>query len=282
MTARPLRALVVFTALGVGLVLPSSGGLGAQTQTTASVPIGANYARVEHGDGSATLSVFHVNRPLLEGLVALREEYGWRVNLEEPPHETTPHGGKFESTYPEIPERYIPPQGLKKSAEFGYSLSDASEATVLNKIVSDYNQAGFPGRYAVIVQSDGSYAVTGIAVQSADGTYQPVTPLLDTPISIPSGSYSLSQVVDLISKALSSASGTRVSCNVPGMAGTVSVTVGGNNIPARTLLEQAVFPGLVWNLYYEPQGKIGKFYMLSLLSLRRAQYDAWGRRSTLP
>jgi hypothetical protein len=279
MTAPPLRALVVFTTLCVGLVLFSSGRLRAQTATTTRVPIDANYARVEHGYGSATLSVFNVNRPLLEGLVALREEYGWRVNLEEPPHEATPHGGKFESTYPEVLERYIPPQGLKRSAEFGYSLSDASERAVLNKIVSDYNQAGFPGQYAVIIQSDGSYAVAGTAVQSADGTYQPVTPLLDTPISIPSGAYSLSQVVDLISKALSSATGLRVSFNVPGMWGTVTVNVGRNNIPARTLLEQAVFPGLVWNLYYEPRAKS---YMLNLLPLRRAQYDISGQKSTLP
>jgi hypothetical protein len=271
---------VVMLAVPVLLGLMPVPRLSAQAQTARTAD--AEYARIEHANGSATLSVFNYSRPLLEGLAAVREEYGWEVYLEEPPHEIPPRGGKFESTYPEDPSRFVAPHAINAPQPFplSYFLSDTVEASVLNKIVSDYNQAGFSGQYSVIPQPDGGYAVVGTGMQNADGTYHSVNPILDTPISIPNGTYRAGEALEMILNVLSSASGVKILPNPPNNWGGITVTVvGGNNVPARALLQQVVPPsmGMVWSLYYGP---LEKLYVLNLLYVRRARYDNSGRKTT--
>jgi hypothetical protein len=262
MMARGLRWIVVFIALCAGVFLSPNCGIRANAQSQAR-PEPA-YARVEHAlpianpyyspgpvrrswnhtpppnpNTSATLRVFDYNRILLNGLTAVREEYGWKVDLEESPYEGMPRKGAFVSTYPETPDIYA---------------SNSSEETVLNKIVSDYNQAGFPGNYKVIAQADGGYAVVGTAKQKADGTSEAMTPILDTPISIPNGMRGFWDELNLITKALSTAIGREVDPQFAPMSVGISnapvVGVSGDNVPARTFLQQVLPRGMVWYLSY--------------------------------
>jgi len=259
----PRQLIVLVLLCVVVLVQPkASRGLNAQTF------VNDEYAKIDfdHASRSATLSVLNYNRPLLEGLRAVRSHYGWKVDLEEPPHPTVPRGGQFVSTYPESTDIYA-------------TLS-SSRAAVLNKIVSDYNQAGFPGRYSVVPQPDGSFVVTGTAIQDSDGTYQPVTPILDTKISIPAEPRSHGQTLALIMKTLSETSGLKVSLGaMPTMwLSGVAEAIGGNNVAARTLIRQTIGPDMVWSLYFDPKLK---WYMLNVSWVER-DMKSWGRRTTVP
>lgn len=185
---RYLAAVVLLLTVCAGARLES------QDQTAAGPPysLSARFSRIWHSKTSATLSVFDYQRPLLEGLTTLREEYGWKIDLEEPLGRGPNAGKKFESTYPERTSTFVTPGSVYEIGQnrkpalprYSYFLPATLEASVLNKIVSDYNQAGFPDQYSVVVQADGSYAVVGTAMRGSDGTYHPVHPILDTPISI--------------------------------------------------------------------------------------------------
>ncbi|HEV2419638.1 MAG TPA: hypothetical protein VGX94_17720 [Terriglobia bacterium] len=123
-----------------------------------------------------------------------------------------------------------------------------SEEMVIEKIVADYNKSGNPGRFAVRVQSDGSYAVVG----TQPGSTAP--PILDTPISIPSRMRSLGDTLHLIAEAVSAASGVAVyAAPHPLMLNRLirtQVAVGGNKVPARNLLVQA-FTQANWKIAWD-------------------------------
>jgi hypothetical protein len=211
------------------------------------------YATVEHLDSSAKV-IANDPRPMYQATDGLQDEYGWRgwrLDYEDPQYEVGPDtvddtalewrlkhldakgvtvvaGGLFESLYPE------------------HSLSSWSPAeinAVLTKVVQDYNRTGNPGKFIVREEEPNRFAIIGTAVRDERGRTKRVSILLDTPISLQKTSASAAQIFNLICEQLSAKAGVKVWYGgYGGMADNGAfqsqVEVGGENVPARTLLLQ--------------------------------------------
>lgn len=243
-------------------------------------------AQVLHQQSLATV-VANDPRPLDQAITAIRKEYGWAVSFEDPPykscfdlvesaqllaesgvHHRIPAGGAFQSTYPEG-------AGLWSSA--------SEEEQVLDKVVSDYNASGNPGKFVDRKQANGTYTIIGDQVEDDNGTGVPVRSVLDTPITIPTETRSAGATINLIMETLTSRGGTKVLFATGPLNALVHahVTVGGTNVSARSLLLQTIdgveAGKLMWDLLYDADGQT--FYP-NLTPARRANYDTFGRRTT--
>ena len=239
-----------------------------------------DHAEVRHLPNSVTITANDA-RPLAQALAALSEEYAWVVDFEAPPfyskydlvddtdakwraaHPATKGvtaiaGGSFQSQFPE---------------NSNAASSPAEEEHILDTIVSDYNAGANPGRFRVVNEGDGRFAIVGISVKGDNGQDQPVNPILDTLISIPTDTRDAYTTIETILNALTVESGTKVALfTAPTNALAHSqVTVGGQNIPARILLLQTLSAAkvkLYWRLYYDHDVNM---YGFSLLSLMKTQ-----------
>lgn len=243
-----------------------------------------DHAVIKASGATSTVTAYS-GEPLYDAISAVREEYGWLVDYEDPPYQSrydlvdratprwqalhpgkpflVPAGGAFECTYPVAPDIWSSP---------------ASEREVLEKIVSDYNQSGNPGTFSVRQQSDGSFAVTGIAVKDINGNKQPVGAILDTLVTVPTVQRSLMETLKLIARALSLNSGIKVVGISPdnNFAAQSAVSIGGTSVSGRSLLLQTAgqLPlGTIWNLLYEANTPK---YILTFAVAGRAEYDTFG------
>ena len=246
-----------------------------------------HYGLVQRHGGSATV-LANDPRPLLQAITAVKEEYGWIVDFEDPPftshqdliHNADPQwagapranargvtvlaGGPFQSDYPEGPDL----------------TSTAAKEAVLQKIITDYNRSGNPGKFRLVDEGGGRYAIVGAQVKDGGGGDRPATAILDTPISIPSETRSGYQTVRVVVDALSDASGVKVHLGL--LADNVlypsRVTAGGANIRARDLLLQtlnATQYAMDWQLLFDAGGRA---YYLSILGASRVIQDPSGER----
>lgn len=240
---------------------------------------------VINANGATSTVTAYSGEPLYLAISAVREEYGWVVDYEDPPYQSTydlvdratpgwhalhpgkpflvPAGGAFQSTYPVASDIWS---------------SSASEREVLEKIVSDYNQSGNPGAFSVRQQSDGSFAVVGISIKDINGNKQPVGAILDTLVTVPTAQRSLMETLKLIAQALWLKSGIKVVgiCPDNNFAGQSAVSIGGTSVSVRSLLLQTAeqLPlGTVWNLLYEANTPK---YILTFAVAGRAEYDTFG------
>jgi hypothetical protein len=221
----------------------------------------------QHNGATATVRADHA-RPLEQAITAIDEEYGWQVQYEDPPYQgkrdlidgynpeyraahpglkfmPVPAGGLFQSTFPE-------PQNT--------STLRTQEEQILDKIVSDYNQSGNPGHFVVRSLPDGAFDVVGDGTHDDNGNLVPVTPILDTPISIPLATHSFGGTIQAIMNALAAKTG--VSADGPAFGPTNlmmggQVSLGGATIaPARDFLMQLLALEKTynwrWTLLYEP------------------------------
>ncbi|HEX5410256.1 MAG TPA: hypothetical protein VFZ27_00180 [Terriglobia bacterium] len=244
-------------------------------------------AIIAHNQSYATVEA-NSPRPLLQAITAVREEYGWIVEYEDPPYEGSvdlvkdssisrtpeglvfliPAGGAFQSTYPETPDTRGSPDG---------------ELEVLGKIVSDYNATKNPGKFVVRALQDGSYALIGQSSENSDGKEVSVPPVLDTTISLPGATRSAAVTIKLILVSLNKASSTKVGLGMVPINAFVQsqVTVGGSNVSAREFLvdviDQIKAAKLIWELNFDPDGRV--FY-LNLLPATQAHYNSSGKRTT--
>ncbi len=246
-------------------------------------------AEVRHLADSITVTANDA-RPLAQAVTALSEEFGWAIDFEDPTYyskydlvdDTAPQwraahpnakgvtviaGDTFQTQFPKTPDT---------------ATSPAEEEHILDGVVSDYNASTNPGRFTVRNEGNGRFAVVGTYVKDENGQDQGVSPILDTPISIPAETRDANTTIEIILNSLTVKSQTKVApFMVPQNALAQSqVTVGGQNIPARVLLLQTLSAAkmkLYWRLYYDRDVKM---YGFSLLPLMKANYDASGKRTT--
>jgi hypothetical protein len=220
---------------------------------------------VEHHGATATVKADHA-RPLEQAMRAVSQEYGWNVYYEDAPYRGKydvadmvnpsyrathhdvksvpgPAGGPFQSTYPEPTNT---------------STSQTQEEQILNKIVSDYNGSSNPGHFVVRRLTDDTFDVVGDGIHDDNGAVVPVTPVLDTVVSIPLETRSFGGKIHAIMDAVSAKVGVKLG-GVASMPGNgllgAAVSFGSPNpAPARDVLMQLIAGHkFQMTLLYEPQ-----------------------------
>ncbi len=285
-----MRRMLAFCFL---LGVPSS----LLAQSPVSKPSFMDAGVIQHHGAAGTLTA-NDPRPLMQAITAISQEYGWTADFEDPPYRSrfdlvddTDHvwranhpnaegvtrvsGGLFQSNFPEPS-----------------TISDNAEEEVLQKLVSDYNASGNPGKFVVRKEAEGRYAVIGVSRRDDAGRDEAVDVLLDTPISIPVQQRDARATLRLIVDTLSATSGVKVYLGTVGLSSDplqdVELTIGGSKVPARTLLLQALdgvsvwtpphggqfFRGiLVWNFLFDADRND---YRLGLSSATKTETDANG------
>ena len=229
--------------------------------------------------------------PLFQALCAVREEYGWSVNWEAAPaysrfdlvddtgpkwraaHPgargvTQPAGGTFVSAFPEPKDS-----------------SDAdSERGALTKLIQDYNATDNPGKFLLRERPNGHFAVVGTKVRDDAGGLQEVVPLLDTRVSVAVQPRTVYDTLESIFRELSAATGSKVFIATfsSSLLDNTRVTVGGERVPARELLEQALGGTnrpLQYDLLYDADIPA---YGLNLSVASRAGTGPRGQRRLVP
>jgi hypothetical protein len=283
--------LTVVSLFAVRTHPPAVGQSPAQQPTEQAVRVPSRYmdeAIVQHGDGSAVLKANNA-RPLKQAIEALNEEYGWIIDYEDPPYRSdfdlidkttaahraadanfrfrVPAGNGFQVTYPE-----------------DSSITTlAGQDTVIRRVVSAYNDSGNPGRFDVLSQGRGRQTVLGVSIKNEIGQFEHVTPVLNTNITIPLQERTVHDTIVLILREVSAANSTKVALGwVPlNFFNKKRVTVGGANLPARTLLIQtfnATSVPVVYNLMYFDSGRS---YLLGAQVGTRALRDTFGRKKLM-
>ncbi|MGH9350605.1 MAG: hypothetical protein ACRD2G_00300 [Terriglobia bacterium] len=180
-----------------------------------------------------------------------------------------PAGRAFQSTYAETPDMWS---------------TANEEGQVLDKVVSDYNASGNPGRFVVRAQRDGSFAVIGVASAGQSGSEMSVQPYLDTPISVAAGTRPVETTLELILSAVSAKTGIvgRQGGGPINLLMSLRTSVGATNTSARDLLievGQSTGRKLIWDLWFLPD--LGK-YAFSLHGVSLAVSSTFGQEELVP
>jgi hypothetical protein len=184
---------------------------------------------------------------LRQAIEAIRQEYGWTVDYEDPPYESY---DLVDGTDPAWRRAHPTAQGAMQVAgglftatfSAGSDMSSGSpdEERALRKVVADYNASGNPGQFMLKIESADQFSIVGIAIKDSNGNEKAVTPVLDTRISLPLQEHEVGEAMKLISQAVSEKSPYKVE---PGNAPTnlstqTRMKVGGDNLTARELFAQ--------------------------------------------
>lgn len=262
--------------------------LTARAQEASARPQYDSKADVQKTDSVVKVQVRHP-RALERIVTAISEEYGWSVDFEDPPYEgsldlvddTGPNwraqhpnakgvtriaGGEFKVEYPE------------GTAAMG---SSSEELRILDSVLAAYHGSGNPGRFALRNEGPDRYAVTGVGIRDTTGSMKTISPILDTPVSIEAVERTSLDTVTAILRRLSETTGKQiVFATAPtGYLVNTRVTVGGDLIPARDLLVQALSASkkkLVWRLLYDADVPS---YFLSVTYATKLKQGKDGRRT---
>jgi hypothetical protein len=245
-------------------------------------------AQVSHVDNSVVATT-NAPRPLADVVKALSEEYGWLIDFEDPPYYSKydvidDTDVKWRAAHPND-KGFTLIAGSHFRTQFSeypnVASSLADEEHILVTVVSDYNASANPGRFNVVNEGGGRFAIVGTHVKDENGQDKSITSILDTPISVSEETRNGLDTVLLILNALSTKTHTRVE---PGMyaldaLAQSQVTVGGQNVPARILLSEVFSDskvGVYWHLYYDTDNQT---YVFNVLRLMKAEYDSAGKRT---
>jgi hypothetical protein len=209
-------------------------------------------------------------RPLLQAIDALSRYYGLTIDYEDPPY--TWHGDLRDMTSPVWRSEHPREPGVMGVAggEFIAHVSlirdnkhVVSARSYVEKVVSEYNKSGNPGRFTVYEEGPNAIAVVGTSEKNANGNITDVSPVLDTKVNIPREERSLGDALSAILGQVTQTSGTVVELSSgPAMLLLRSrVKVGGNGVAAITLIRSALDDTgteLHWTCLYEPT--LGKYH----------------------
>jgi hypothetical protein len=240
---------------GIALaVIAISGSCGAQ-QSTGSQRFKPRADVVRNGNSVAVDAA--EPRPLKQAVEAIAEEYGWRVDYEDPVYDPVTetvdaNDASWVSAHPEEPRVKLP-NGHNLHAEFSLGATGKGrldQKSILRSLVDANTNSGNPGRFTVLSETDGGLVVSGITGSLAG-------PVLSAPISMPPVSRTLHETLDEVFEQLKlETNATIVLSAVPlPLLDHIQVTVGGEQVPARDLLRNALNQSgvtLHWTMLFEP------------------------------
>ncbi|HEY1469508.1 MAG TPA: hypothetical protein VGF61_10725 [Candidatus Acidoferrum sp.] len=253
-----------------------------------------NAAVVQHNGASGTLTA-NDPRPLSQAVEAISQEYGRIIDFDDPLY--TSHFDLVDATdpawkasHPDAKATRVAGGLFESSFPEPSSISGDAEEQVLQKLIADYNTSGNPGKFVVRKEAEGRYAVIGVSRKDEAGRDETVNALLDTPISIPVQRRDATATFQLIVDTLAASSGVKIYLGTIGLSSDplqdAELTIGGSNVPARTLLLQALdgvssmsphFRGVfVWNFLFDADTN---GYWLRLRSATKTETDANGRQT---
>jgi len=161
-------------------------------------------------------------RPVDSAAVTLANEFGIRVNVEDPPYafrDEVKDVSAGVSPEARIRRTVLIPKGGRLEIHF-FLTPDGKIADIPSVLqgLADAANAQFPFEYRV--ETDGGW-FTLVPTHSRDslGRSIPVTPLLDRRVTIPAGTRSIAASAQLMTEALSAQTGLSVSCCQTGVAG---------------------------------------------------------------
>ncbi len=237
---------------------------------------------ITHEQGKAILSS-NEPRPLRQAAEALAEEYGWTVDYEDPIYsdaeglERTEPG--FVATHPNEKQHLV--AGHKFESEFAENgnMSAANEKVVLQKVISDYNKSRNPGKFGLLDEGGGRFAVIG----TKGGNTEALTGVLDSAITIDIKGMNAAWALSRMCDSLTASSGVQVRLmRYPqNVLAQTQVSLHAENEPARdvlrTLLSQAP-QKLMWSVLYDIDDKI---YYLNLIPVAQATVSPTGQKIRL-
>jgi len=115
------------------------------------------FGEFKHGNKSATLNTNDA-RPLAQAVVALRQEYGWLLDYEDPIYaqkDLVPvMAPEWLAAHPQA-KKLLRPAGGAFSTTYNEDLNsgmnaDQDRASVLQRVLADYGQSGNPGHFEVV------------------------------------------------------------------------------------------------------------------------------------
>jgi hypothetical protein len=226
---------------------------------------------------AAPATAFHVTakppRPLEHAIDAVRLKYGWVVSYEDPQYisakdvtESAAPKGMEEAKVTLVPagETFNFDLLAPKSPD---EAPPAEES--LKRMVEAYNHSGNPGQFELRNGTDGAFSVVGVAARDEKGTVSPQKILLDATLTIPADKRTIDETLDILCHKLTEATHIPVSTGITprNLLEYKSVSAGGQNLSARTLLAQALAAGghpMYWRLLFDPNSKS---YLLNIHGL---------------
>jgi hypothetical protein len=240
---------------------------------------------VTHRQGTATVAS-NEPRPLRQAVEALAEEYGWAVDYEDPAYSANEG---VERTDPEFVASH---PGQKQHLVGGHQFrsdfpenahtrsSSGEEQAVLQKVIADYNSSGNPGKFNVLDEGGGRFAVVGTTV----GPSQTPVGVMDLPITVDSKSTNGAWALNKICESLTASSGTPVRLLQYRLNAFVQTQIAlrVENQPARDVLRTVLAQAsqkLVWSLLYDIDDKT---YYLNLTPVFKVKGGNAGLLNLLP
>ena len=247
-------------------------------------------ARIQHGDSGVTVTA-NDSIPLFQAIDALRLEYGWQINWESAPCYS--HFDVVDDTVPSWRVAHPGERGVTRPAGglFTGTFQEPKEASdrgaerlVLMRLIEEYNATSNPGRYVLRADPHGQFTVVGTAVRDETGALQEALPLLDTPVTLAKAPRSVYDTIKSILGSLQSATGRQVlfAAASTSLFRTTEATTGGERVPARELLSQALASTkrpIQYDIFFNPDVPV---YILNVSSALRAEDDGLGGRKLVP
>jgi hypothetical protein len=260
----------------------------AAAQAAAPVrPDFLEYVRIEQKDRQ--VSVFaNSPRPLDQAIEAIRREYGWVIDYEDPVYAPS---DLVDDTDPTWRESHPNGKGVTRVAGGVFraelsmgndmSIGSSDEESVLDKTIADYRTSGNPGAFILKREDDNRYAVVGVDTKHSITDNQQVAPVFNSRIAIPLRERTIAEALEEIVRAVSQKSGITVELGEAPVNLIVQtrLKIGGEERPAREFLTQLAsatrFP-TVWRLLYDADP--GMYF----LSLQIATQSAKDGSSEIP
>jgi hypothetical protein len=245
-----------------------------------SRPLFYDEAQIEQNGDQVSIRAY-APRPLDQVVEGLRSHFLWDVDYEDPIYG---EAELVDNTDPRWRSEHPGAKGVTRVAggtfvttfTFPKAQGDThlqQEAVVLDKIVQAYNDTNNPGKFVVKREDDTRLAIVGISDTRGDGKRTLAAPILDTPIAVPAGEYTVADAITRILQLVSQTTGKPIA---PGwwpanIVVHTKVKVDGREQTARKLLSQICSSTrlpLVWRLLYD--GDTGNyFFSLSIVAQRQ-------------